>query len=155
MTSQNFLTETRLYYNIDYETWDEPQEDMGRFHAQWRRQNPCIGIAEPPEMSDHTFQHAGFNLTGEGNYTILEAKGSGQFVGCNLNIHNLRRGKGGENWYGEGDEMIIQAPPTGTSLNRTSPSASCQLRRGCRAKTIQSCRSKNKSAWVKVIISPF
>lgn len=106
VTSQNFLTETRLYSNIDYETWDEPQEDLGRFHAQWRRQNPCTGITEPPEMSDHTFQHAGFNLTGEGNYTILEAEGSGQFIGCNLNIHNLRRGKGGENWYGEGDEMI-------------------------------------------------
>jgi hypothetical protein len=106
VTSQNFLTETRLYYNIDYETWDAPRPDLGRFHAQWRRQNPCEGIVEPPEMSDHTLQHAGVNLTGEGNYTILEAHGSGQFVGCNLSIHNLRRSKGGENWYGEGDEMI-------------------------------------------------
>ncbi len=106
VTSQNSLTETRLYYNIDYEIWDEPRQDLGRFHAQWRRQNPCDGILEPPEMSDHTLQHAGTNLDGEGNYLILEAQGAGQFIGCSLNIHNLRRSKNGHNWYGEGDEMI-------------------------------------------------
>ncbi len=106
VTSENSLTETRLYFNIDYELWDEPRPDLGRFHAQWRRQNPCDGIVEPPEMSDHTFQHAGSNLDGAGNYTILEAEGAGQFVGCNLNIHNLRRSKKDHNWYGEGDEMI-------------------------------------------------
>lgn len=106
LTSENSLTETRFYYNIDYETWAEPQDNLGRFHAQWRRWNPCQGIIEPPEMTDNTFQHAGFNLSGEGNYTILEAEGAGQFVGCNLNIHNLRRSKNGHNWYGEGDEMI-------------------------------------------------
>jgi len=107
VTSENLVTETRLYYNIDYETWDQPDDTLGRFHAQWRRQNPCDGIAEPPEMDDHTFQHAGANLSDEGNYLILEAQGSGQFIGCNLNIHNLRRSRAGGNWYGEGDEMIF------------------------------------------------
>ncbi len=108
ITSENFVTETRLYYNIDYETWDEPKDDLGRFHACWLRQNPCDGIEETPQMDDHTFQHAGVNLTGEGNYVILEAEGQGQFVGCNLNIHSLRHSKvDGWNWYGEGDEMMF------------------------------------------------
>ena len=107
VTSENLLTETRLYYNIDYETWDQPDDTLGRFHAQWRRQNPCDGIVDPPEMDDRTFQHAGTNLSDEGNYLIFEAQGSGQFIGCNLNIHNLRRSRAGGNWYGEGDEMIF------------------------------------------------
>jgi hypothetical protein len=107
VVSENFLTETRLYYNIDYELWEAPQPELGRLHAQWRRQNPCDGIIEPPEMSDHTLQHFGINLSDEGNYLILEAEGAGQYIGCNLNIHNLRRSKQGHNWYGEGDEMIF------------------------------------------------
>lgn len=106
VTSENFVTETRLYYNIDYEEWEEPREDLGRFHAQWRRENPCDGISDEG-MSSHTYLHAGKNLSDEGNYLILEATGRGHYVGCNLNIHNLRPDRGeGENWYGEGDEMI-------------------------------------------------
>lgn len=108
VTSENFVSEIRLYYNIDYELWDEPQDDLGRFHAQWRRENPTDGIVETPEMDDHTFQHAGTNLSDEGNYLILEAEGAGQFIGCNLNIHSLRHSKkDGWNWYGEGDEMMF------------------------------------------------
>jgi hypothetical protein len=107
VSSENFVTETRLYYNIDYETWDKPEDGLGRFHACWHRENPCDGIVEPPEMDNHTFQHAGSNLSDEGNYVILDAEGAGQYVGCNLSIHNLRRGKDRGNWYGEGDEMIF------------------------------------------------
>lgn len=108
VTSENLATETRLYYNIDYEVWDEPREDLGRLHACWRRENPTDGIEEPQHMDDHTLQHGGINLSDEGNYLILEAEGSGQFVGCNLSIHNLRKAKQPHwNWYGEGDEMIF------------------------------------------------
>jgi hypothetical protein len=107
VTSENLVSDTRLYYNIDYETWDHEPEGLGRLHACWKRQNPCDGIVEPPEMDDHTFQHAGTNLSDKDNYLILEAKGSGQFIGCNLSIHNLRRSKQGGNWYGEGDEMMF------------------------------------------------
>jgi hypothetical protein len=105
--NENFLTETRFYFNIDYELWDKPREELGRFHACWRRENPTDGAFEPPEMDDKTHQHLGTNLSDEGNYLILEAQGSGQYVGCSLNIHNLRRSKHGGNWYGEGDEMIF------------------------------------------------
>jgi len=107
VTSENSGSETRLYYNIDYELWDEPKDELGRFHAQWRRQNPTDGIVETPDMPDYLVTHHGINLSDEGNYLILEAEGSGQFIGCNLNIHNLRRAKSGGNWYGEGDEMIF------------------------------------------------
>jgi hypothetical protein len=106
--SQNFVSEIRLYYNIDYETWDAPNDELGRLHACWHRQNPTDGITETPDMDDHTFQHAGVNLSDEGNYLILEAEGQGQFVGVNLNIHPLRHSKlDNWNWYGEGDEMIF------------------------------------------------
>ncbi|MHB1296040.1 MAG: glycoside hydrolase family 172 protein [Anaerolineae bacterium] len=108
VTSENYASEIRLYYNIDWERWEAPQEDLGRFHACWRRENPTDGIAEPPEMDDHTFQHAGANLSDAGNYLLLEAQGQGQYVGCNLNIHALRTSKAPQfNWYGEGDEMIF------------------------------------------------
>ncbi|MCZ7547228.1 MAG: DUF2961 domain-containing protein [Anaerolineae bacterium] len=108
VTSENFATETRLYYNIDYELWDAPQDDLGRLHACWRRENPTDGIEETPDMTDHTFQQAGVNLSDEGNYLILEAEGKGQYIGCNLNIHPMRNSKvDGWNWYGEGDEMIF------------------------------------------------
>ncbi len=106
VTNQNFASEVRMYYNIDYELWDAPQDDLGRLHACWRRENPTDGIVEPPEMDDHTLRCAGTNLSGEGNYIIMEAEGSGQYVGCNLNIHSLRYPKSDDNWYGEGDEMI-------------------------------------------------
>lgn len=108
VTSENFASEIRLYYNIDYERWDKPQDDLGRLHACWRRENPTDGIQETPEMDDHTYQHAGVNLSDEGNYLLLEAEGAGQYIGCNLNIHPLRYSKVDNfNWYGEGDEMIF------------------------------------------------
>jgi hypothetical protein len=106
ITSENFVTETRLYYNIDYEEWPEPRDDLGRFHAQWRRENPTGGISDEG-MSSHTHMHAGYNRDDAENYVILEASGRGHYVGCNLNIHNLRPNPAdGENWYGEGDDMI-------------------------------------------------
>src|SRR5207253_2803353 len=44
--------------NIDYEEWPQPQEGLGCFHAQWRRQNPCDGISDV-DLASHTFLHAG------------------------------------------------------------------------------------------------
>jgi hypothetical protein len=101
-----------LYYYIDYEEEDRVEDDQGRFHAQWRRENPTDGIS-PEGLSGHTFNHAGKNLTGQGNYLILEAEGRGHYVGCHLDIHNLHQpasvapGFVDINWYGEGDDMIF------------------------------------------------
>jgi len=103
-----------FYYYIDYEEYDKLEEKLGRFHAQWRRQNPCRGISEA-EMTNEEFQFGGKNKTGKDNYVILEAEGRGHYVGCSLNIHNLRK-TDKMNWYGEGDDMIFidgeKWPPT-------------------------------------------
>jgi hypothetical protein len=45
------------------------------------------------------------NLDAKGNYVILEAAGKGHYVGCHLDIDCFERGV--QDWYGEGDDMII------------------------------------------------
>lgn len=128
--------EVLFYYYIDYELHDSIDADLGRFHAQWRRENPCDGVSDAG-MDNRTWSFEGKNIGGQGNYVILEAEGKGHYVGCNLNIHNLREvalpaelgwpitvqqlQDGSDllfdafNWYGEGDDMIFvdgeQWPP--------------------------------------------
>ena len=80
-----------LWYHIDYEECTLLPEDQGRFHAQWRRENPTR-VEQINEI----------NLTGEDNYVILEAEGKGHYAGCVLGIDNIAGG-----WYGEGDDMIF------------------------------------------------
>ncbi len=126
-------TPLNFYYYVDYELHDSIDPEMGRFHAQWRRQNPCQGISDEG-MNNLEFEFGGQNIGGANNYVILEAEGRGHYVGCNLNIHNLRRRPELEwpadlswpmkfeelgdpekqkqlmsifNWYGEGDDMIF------------------------------------------------
>jgi hypothetical protein len=94
-----------VYFYVDYEELDEVTDDLGRFHAQWRRQNPTTGISDR-WMTNSAFQFQGTNLDGRDNYTILEATGHGHYVGCTLNIANRRLTRKW-NWYGEGDDMIF------------------------------------------------
>jgi hypothetical protein len=112
--------EVLLYYYIDYELTGATVPGMGRFHAQWRRENPCGGVAEDG-MSNWEFQFGGTNPDGAGNYVILEAEGEGHYVGCNLNIENLRQVDPAQfNWYGEGDDMIfVDGEPFPPSLHGT------------------------------------
>jgi hypothetical protein len=120
-----------FYYYVDYELHDAIPGDLGRFHAQWHRENPCAGISDAG-MSNEEFAFGGTNIGGAGNYVLLEAEGQGHYVGCNLNIHNLRSNENTSwpaklswpmrmeeaegntellffcfNWYGEGDDMIF------------------------------------------------
>src|SRR5207237_937283 len=108
-----------LYYYIDYEV-TEVDARQGRFHAQWRRQNPTDGISDQG-MTNDQFQFGGTNLDGKGNYLVLEATGEGHYVGCNLNIQNLRKtGLNNFNWYGEGDDMIfVDGQPFPPALHGT------------------------------------
>lgn len=85
-----------FYYYVDYEEHDRISDQEGRFHAQWRRVNPC------PGREDGREEGAEPNLTGKDNYIILEAKGRGHYVGCNYSVHNLHGG-----WWGEGDDMFF------------------------------------------------
>ena len=56
-----------FFYNITYQELAEPPPGSLRFHAHWRRENPT---------------RAGLP------YTILDAEGSGHYVGCHLNMQN-------------------------------------------------------------------
>ncbi len=103
---------TNLYFYVDYEAYPEGSrlDDYARFHAQWRRVNPTPGWADPAvRWEDHAdamrAAWATPNLTGETNYVILDAEGKGHYVGCHLDIDCFSRQA--NDWYGEGDDMII------------------------------------------------
>jgi hypothetical protein len=93
---------TNFWYHINYEETPGLEPNLGYFHACWRRENPCEKVDPEHKPEDLYFIHHGINLTGDNNYVILNAKGRGNYVGCILQIDNLRGG-----WYGEGDDMIF------------------------------------------------
>ena len=110
-----------LFFYVDYESYASLPGDLGRFHAQWRRENPTAGTA-----ADKGYTRADFgydderpsgpgnglrgpwkdaNLDGARNYVILDVRGNGQYVGCVLNVDVFERQV--NDWYGEGDDMIF------------------------------------------------
>ena len=98
--------ELLFYYYVDYEEYDSLPGDLLRFHAKWNRQLPTDGISEDQCSSHRDWCFGDSNLTGEGNYVLMEAEGRGHYVGCNVNIHNLNP-NGLWDWPGEGDDMIF------------------------------------------------
>ncbi|TWD73288.1 DUF2961 family protein [Kribbella amoyensis] len=107
-----------FYFYIDYELFDGAQDDLGYFHASWHRQNPTDGQPQGDETL-RQYQVEGTNLDGAGNYVILDAEGKGHYVGCVVNVRNLRD-SAEWNWYGEGDDMIfIDGEPFPPSLHGT------------------------------------
>ena len=100
----NESTEThKQYFYVDYETLSEPpDEDVGYFHAEFRRTNPFAGwgseiTVNTPEADAVNKAHTAW----ENNYVILEPKGCGHYIGCNLSVTNFQG-----TWWGEGDDMI-------------------------------------------------
>lgn len=91
-----------LYFYIDYEAYDSPDLEALKFHCNWRRENPCDGWAETGHNVGDADLNQKPNLTDEGNYLILDAAGSGHYIGCNLSIDNVAG-----QWWGEGDDMIF------------------------------------------------
>jgi hypothetical protein len=93
------------YFYVDYETGDRPTEEDGYFHAEFRRVNPFGGWGhEIPSNKEgaHLADIANKErLAWESNYVILETKGRGHYLGCNLSVTNFRG-----DWWGEGDDMI-------------------------------------------------
>jgi len=88
----------RIWFHVDCEEYDRPPADideLGRFHAQWRRENPTQAV-NPSQDSDKV------NLDGKENYVILEAEGKGNLAGYILTVDNITGG-----WWGEGDDMIF------------------------------------------------
>jgi len=80
---------------------------VARFHCQWRRENPTDGWITERVTPENVvkYHHETKNLSDAGNYVILEAKGSGTYVGCHLDIDCFERH--GNDWYGEGDDMMV------------------------------------------------
>ncbi len=90
------------YFYIDYETLEEFPADTAYFHAEFRRANPFGGWGA--ELTVNTPGVDAVNLgrqAYDNNYTILETKGRGHYIGCNLSVTNFTN-----NWWGEGDDMI-------------------------------------------------
>ncbi|MFQ5514982.1 MAG: glycoside hydrolase family 172 protein [Myxococcota bacterium] len=110
-----------LYFYIDYERYRELDPDLARFHALWNRTPRTAGTAAEKGFSRQDYGYsaarpagAGMalsgpwrepNLSGARNYVILDVRGRGQYVGCNLNIDVFERQV--NDWYGEGDDMIF------------------------------------------------
>ena len=90
------------YFYVDYEQVDAVPEDAGYFHAEFRRTNPFGGWGH--EVRVNTKEADIVNkgrLAYENNYVILETKGRGHYIGCNLSVTNFQG-----TWWGEGDDMI-------------------------------------------------
>jgi hypothetical protein len=89
-----------LYFYIDYQEMDAPGQDLGRFHANWRRETVVAKDAQTGPNRGGTVQR--LNNSGENNYLVLEATGRGHYVGCVLHIDTNEPG-----WWGEGDDMFF------------------------------------------------
>ncbi|HET6487354.1 MAG TPA: DUF2961 domain-containing protein, partial [Spirochaetia bacterium] len=66
-----------LYFYVDYDRLDRLDAGYGRFHAQWRRENPTDGwgddglrFSEHKDVMERVWRTP--NLDGAGNYVILE-----------------------------------------------------------------------------------
>lgn len=97
-----------VYFYIDYEEhFEDSVSELARFHAQWRREAKTEGWLTERLSNDNLWDiwSRRPNTTGDDNYVILEAKGSGVYVGCHLDVDVVERQ--GNDWYGEGDDMIF------------------------------------------------
>jgi hypothetical protein len=108
--SNQTSVDLQLYFYVDYEKYPVLDDECGRFHAQWRRENPTKGWGNDDiSLRDHKeYQNEVWNtpnLTREGNYIILEADGKGHYVGCHLDVDCFAPSK--NRWWGEGDDMIF------------------------------------------------
>jgi hypothetical protein len=91
------------YFYIDYERYDvAPGDDLGYFHAEFRRENPFGGWGHEIEVNTPEADIPNKErLAWDNNYVILETQGRGHYIGCNLSVTNLQG-----TWWGEGDDMI-------------------------------------------------
>jgi hypothetical protein len=92
----------RQYFYVDYETLEEFPADCGYFHAEFRCANPFGGWG--PEITVNTPEANAANKerqAWENNYIILDTRGRGHYIGCNLSVTNFTG-----SWWGEGDDMI-------------------------------------------------
>jgi hypothetical protein len=90
------------YFNIDWVSFDDPRQDVGYFHAQYRQQAPCHGWTDQWTSEYAPAIDQKKNLDGKDNYVFFEAEGRGHFVGVTQSVLQNQ-----DDWFGEGDEMIF------------------------------------------------
>jgi hypothetical protein len=104
-----------FYFNIDYQAHAKPlPQDTLYFHAQYRQAYPAAGWTNQWHSNGDPLVDGKKNLTGEGNYVWLEAKGKGHFVGVTMSVLQNQ-----DNWWGEGDDMFFIDGETLPSINGT------------------------------------
>lgn len=92
-----------FYFNIDYRVYAKPlPADTLYFHAQYRQATPNRGWTNQWEKNSEDAVNKKTNLTGEGNYTWMEATGRGHYVGVTMSVVQNQDG-----WWGEGDDMFF------------------------------------------------
>jgi len=92
------------YFHIDYELYESEDylKDMGYFHAEFHRENPFGGWGHEIDVNSPESNVVNKEkIAWENNYVILETKGRGHYIGCNISVTNFKG-----QWWGEGDEMI-------------------------------------------------
>ena len=104
-----------FYFNIDYEAHKKAlSKNILYFHAQYRQAAPNKGWTDNWKSNDDAVVNDKKNLTGEGNYTWLDARGNGKFVGVTMSVVQNQ-----DEWWGEGDEMFFIDGSTMPSMNGT------------------------------------
>lgn len=84
-----------VYFQADYEQYDELPDDVPYFHAQWRREAPALRRARP--------------------YTVIQAVGSGFLAGM---TYHLRIDDSADDWcHGGGDIVYIDAETNPGCIN--------------------------------------
>lgn len=92
------------YFYIDYELVDEEEvKDCGYFHSEFRRNCPFPGWGHHLMINSKCANVANKEeVAWNNNYVILETKGKGHYIGCNISVTMLKS----HSWWGEGDDMI-------------------------------------------------
>ncbi len=104
-----------LYFNIDYRVCMRPlPADTLYFHAQYRQAAPNHGWTSSWSANGEPLVNTRSNLSGEGNYVWMEARGRGHFVGVTLSVLQNQDG-----WWGEGDDMFFVDGSTLPVINGT------------------------------------
>jgi hypothetical protein len=114
VTNEASIKVDAFYFNIDYRSYSKPlsSEEL-YFHAQYRQASPARGwTSDWTSNGDASLQKK--NLSGEGNYVWMEAKGRGHLVGVTMSVLQNQDG-----WWGEGDDMFFVDGESTPSINGT------------------------------------
>lgn len=94
-----------FYWNIDWVKMASLPPGSAYFHAQYRQCTPCKGWYKgnfySNDFSEARKDARWKNVSGEGNYVMLDARGDGQVVGVTFSVFQNQWGG-----WNEGDEMI-------------------------------------------------